>query len=304
MKLTLITFFTVSFLAGCGNYQADKSSTKFGVFSNASEYSLLPMIEKSGKIDFCVSFQGEDPSLELKEKVRIAAENAVFQWNGQLVGMRNPIWPHIQIESKVIFKVDDCDQFENRSVVKINLWKSEEVWISTFSDTKRSHARLREGTINLHPRYWTENQFKLEYVVLHEYAHLLGIGDTYHIAGRNTPDYQPASAMRTSGNPITSDDRGAIRALWKYLRTGQFSCGDEFIAVNSKYNLWQQNFCSEKTFVCEESRRAHLDAGHIDKEEYEEFRMLNFAPLLEAPGDPNSTINGWLLCEIVVDQLI
>src|SRR6185369_4248611 len=61
-------------------------------------------------------------------------------------------------------------------------------------------------------------------ITLHEYGHLLGLGDTYKIRGKNSwVGEQPPSVMNTESETLTEDDKLGLWAVVRALKTGRRS---------------------------------------------------------------------------------
>jgi hypothetical protein len=83
-----------------------------------------------------------------------------------------------------------------------------------------------------------------KYVVLHEMGHLFGVGDAYAIAGYSEPGDQPSSTMKeTDVFELQNDDKAAIRAVWRFLQTGNFLCETGYRSFEPTANGWSLFSC-------------------------------------------------------------
>jgi hypothetical protein len=70
---------------------------------------------------------------------------------------------------------------------------------------------------------------RLERVVLHEYGHIVGLGDTYDEPGYQSVVGQPDSVMRTAAHlDLEPDDIAGVRALWDHISNGKSPCGSGY----------------------------------------------------------------------------
>lgn len=242
MNLKLIIVGSLFTLISCGPDQVKSddngSETSFAVNQQWSGNSVLKTISSTAGIEICISFRDQVASSQLQTEARNAVSRAVIGWNGLLNGMTNPVW-NISYPKTSFVSVGSgtCTQF-SASVVKFNIWQQESRWTAQFP-TQRSHARPWERTVNISPNSLNA----INYVVTHEYGHLLGLGDTYTISGQLEPHDQPVSMMQIHNNPFTADDVAGVRAVWRFIKTGGFSCGSGYRTGGTRANTFNYNFC-------------------------------------------------------------
>lgn len=231
------------FLISCGPGIANKheqpvSETSFAVNQQWTGNSVLRTISATAGLEICVAYQDRSPDSQLQAEVRNAAIQAVQGWNGLLVGMNNPQWNVSYPNIRFVFDgYGTCSNYAG-SVVKINIWQQESIWTQKFG-TQRSHARPSERTFNISPTSLNV----LAYVVTHEYGHLIGMGDTYQIDGQLEPHNQPPSMMQVHNHPFVQDDITGVRAIWRFIKTGTFSCGEGYRTGSAGANTFNYAFC-------------------------------------------------------------
>jgi hypothetical protein len=229
----------IGFGAGCaskddGRKAEDPVENDFSVLPVDRLSSVLPAIEDSeGQPDICVGMIGFSPA-EAKSRFDMLTSqltDAMNQWNALLDG--NPLWTfHGKIAPNYMMQTTECTQtiFTGFSV---NLWKDVARFKGEYC-TKNfvpdslcaSAAYTNRRIFYLGPWNRTREVEALDgFTPLHEYGHLLGLGDTYKITDVNDfPGEQPDSVMNGLSYTLTDDDRLGLWATLRQVKTGVRGC--------------------------------------------------------------------------------
>lgn len=217
------------------------------------QYSMLRDLEATrGKLPVCfglIGFKDEEHKEEVS-KFRDLFMKAVNSWNGLLAD--NPDWP---LKGEVILNINSRDERCPRPSrgFAVNIWKDPEQFKREFCGTAlakvcASGARSAEKTIFIGPvnRGKVANLYSY-FVVLHEFGHLLSLGDTYEVPGASEwENKQPPSVMNGQNIPpdlFTEDDKLGLWAVLAAIRTGQRKCGKDMIKVEMEKNTWGSLIC-------------------------------------------------------------
>ena len=244
---------TVSLTPGCkfGRSQP-KSGLQFSIMN--PQNSLLRDIEAfKGKLPVCLALIGFEESEhdEQVTKFKDLFSRAANSWNGLLSD--NPSWP---VKSSIELKVNSRSQRCPRpsSGFAVNVWKKPEDFKKDYCDTSSAivcagGAQAAEKAIYLGPvnRAKPANIYSY-FVILHEYGHLLSMGDTYSIAGRSEwKTEQPPSVMNGQNVPPDShseDDKIGLSAVLNAVKTGRRACGTYGTPVEMQKNAWNAMLCN------------------------------------------------------------
>jgi uncharacterized protein YraI len=229
----------IGFGAGCASKDDDRKAedpveNDFSVLPVDQLSSVLPAIEDSeGQPDICVGMIGFSPD-EAKSRfdtLTTQLTDAMNQWNALLDG--NPLWTfHGKIAPNYMMQTRECTQtiFTGFSV---NLWKDVARFKGEYC-TKNfvpdslcaSAAYTNRRIFYLGPWNRTREVEALDgFTPLHEYGHLLGLGDTYKIPDVNDfPGEQPDSVMNGLSYTLTDDDRLGLWATLRQVKTGVRGC--------------------------------------------------------------------------------
>lgn len=217
------------------------------------QYSMLRDLEATkGKLPVCfglIGFKDEEHKDEVS-KFRDLFMKAVNSWNGLLAD--NPDW---SLKGEVILNINSRDERCPRPSrgFAVNIWKDPEQFKREFCGTAlakvcASGARSAEKTIFIGPvnRGKVANLYSY-FVVLHEFGHLLSLGDTYEVPGASEwENNQPPSVMNGQNIPpdlFTEDDKLGLWAVLAAIRTGQRKCGKDMIKVEMEKNTWGSLIC-------------------------------------------------------------
>lgn len=78
-----------------------------------------------------------------------------------------------------------------------------------------------------------------DFTILHEYGHMLGLGDTYRIPGyHDWVGAQPGSVMNGHHAQLTEDDRLGLWATVRAVKTGKRSCDGFGHELEMTANVW------------------------------------------------------------------
>jgi hypothetical protein len=86
------------------------------------------------------------------------------------------------------------------------------------------------------------------FAVLHEYGHLLGLGDTYRMPGLlEFAGVQPPSVMNGGSQTLVEDDRRGLLVALRAEKTGLRSCDGFGAQVPTTVNAWTSIVCDPST---------------------------------------------------------
>ena len=244
---------TVSLTPGCkfGRSQP-KSGLQFSIMN--PQNSLLRDIEVfKGKLPVCLGLIGFEESEHVEQVAKFTElfTKAANSWNSLLSD--NPAWPvKSSIELKVNFRSQRCPR--PSSGFAVNVWKKPEGFKKDYCDTSSAivcagGAQSGEKAIYLGPvnRAKPANIYSY-FVILHEYGHLLSMGDTYEIAGRSEwKTEQPPSVMNGQNVPpdsLSADDKIGLSAVLNAVKTGRRACGTYGTPVDMQKNAWNAMICN------------------------------------------------------------
>jgi hypothetical protein len=212
----------------------DAAESNFSVMPMTERLSILPAIEKSdGKPEVCVGLIGfpqEDESETLSMVIALMTD-AANQWNALLKDY--PLWFfHGDIAPVFAGQRGACTA-TNQKGFNINIWAKPAQFKKDFCTSQglpvsgcSSAAIPQKRTMFLGPWNRTVEQDPLDsFVMLHEYGHLLGLGDTYRVPGVNDwKGEQPPSVMNGESVELTDDDKLGLWVAVRGLKNGTRSC--------------------------------------------------------------------------------
>ena len=239
-------------VVGCKE-QAKNSASEMKYALMNPQYSMLRDIEATkGKLPVCFGLIGfkDEEHKEAVQKFRDLFMKAVNAWNGLLSD--NPNWP---IKSEINLVINSRDERCPRPSrgFAVNVWSDPEQFKREFCGSAlakvcASGARAVEKTIYIGPvnRGKVANLYSY-FVVLHEFGHLLSLGDTYEVPGASEwENNQPPSVMNGQNVPpdeFTEDDKMGLWAMLSAIRSGQRKCGEDTVKVDMKKNTWGSLIC-------------------------------------------------------------
>lgn len=243
MILKVLSIFTVVTLVSCRVEKNEQAEVLYSSDAFLSSHSLLPEINKTGRVEACFQPIGgsQTERQETFQEVNQALSVAVEGWNQFLVGQ--PGWNQNKITVNVTPR-ENCAPSSQTLTIRafINDASFQKLCSNMYPNiplkdlpTKcRSHTYVKDHLINLEKES-IDN--RLDHVILHEYGHIIGMGDTYYEDGyipKSATGGQPNSVMN-GPNPLSPDDRDGIRAVWQAIRQGNsFSnfCSKGYVAKN------------------------------------------------------------------------
>jgi len=250
LKAILLLSLTATF--GCKDKpKSANSEMKYALMQQ--QYSMLRDIEATkGKLPVCFGLIGfkDEEHKDVVQKFRDLFVKAVNAWNGLLSD--NPNWPIKNEISLIINSRDERCPRPSRGFA-VNVWNDPEQFKREFCGTAAakvcaSGARSIEKTIFIGPvnRGKVANLYSY-FVVLHEFGHLLSLGDTYEVPGASEwENNQPPSVMNGQNVPpdvFTEDDKMGLWAMLEAIRSGQRKCGDDTVKVDMEKNTWGSLIC-------------------------------------------------------------
>ncbi len=140
--------------------------------------------------------------------------------------------------------------------VAFNIWASGERFRKEFCEPVgalncTASANAQRRSVFIGPVFGDRPIDMYDYfTILHEYGHLLGMGDTYKIPEHQEWEgEQPPSVMNGLAVPhdvLTDDDRMGLWAILNEIRTGTRSCDGFGKTIDVKYNTWKLLMCDPK----------------------------------------------------------
>ncbi len=219
---------------------------------NPQNSLLRDMEATKGKLPVCLGLIGfkDEEHKDVVQKFRDLFVKAVNAWNGLLSD--NPDWP---IKGEITLVINSRDGRCSRPSrgFAVNVWSDPEQFKREFCGSAlakvcASGARAVEKTIYIGPvnRGKVANLYSY-FVVLHEFGHLLSLGDTYEVPGASEWDNnQPPSVMNGQNIPpdlFTEDDKMGLWAMLSAIRSGQRKCGQDTVKVEMQKNSWGSLIC-------------------------------------------------------------
>jgi hypothetical protein len=202
------------------------SSPSFAVYPDANKW-LLPKIAKTSALNACIVYQGnvKPTSFQIRAKENSLAV-AVIKWNAALK-RANVGWKIDAVALKTLSGIGQCPAANYDMTILV--WTDSATWNRDHAKGQRSYADVNRGEIHLDPEAFDglPSGDLRQWVIVHEYGHLLGLGDTYTEKGESQPqESHPPSVYRGEGGTWdpSPDDIAGIGAVWKYIETGSFSC--------------------------------------------------------------------------------
>jgi uncharacterized protein YraI len=220
---------------GCASGADDPKAEEanFAVLPVSTLTSILPAIEEAeGEPEVCIGLLGYANDAERQaafEKLTSQITTTANAWNDLLAG--NPLW-RLKARVKPFYfqQTTQCTEV-NFAGFSVNLWKTADQFKQEFCFDRpesqcASAARSRARMFFLGPWNRDHEEDPLDgFTVLHEYGHLLGLGDTYKTPGVN--DFvgeQPPSIMNGKSFFLTDDDKLGLWATLRAVKTGFRSC--------------------------------------------------------------------------------
>lgn len=225
---------------GCIKLKDDKSKPHFVLLGKEKlKNSILPQLAADKDIVLCTRVIGNDDSSRQRDlhRLNIAVTKALRTWLASLAKI--PGWPATN-EKNITFLCNGQQRLDIEFFQDIRSFKAKYPFESSFSDMANKRISLHPADID----YLIESDFvqkdanlALEFVVLHELGHQIGLGDTYDKLSYISPIGEHGVSVMHGGNGIENkksvlmpslDDQAALRALYDFLATGNLSCNDGF----------------------------------------------------------------------------
>lgn len=232
--------------------ESERAEDEFAV-KGASGLSILPELEASGgKPSVCLGFvdaaEADVPALRTRAEALVT--DAANRWNEAL--RESPLWtvtgpivPSFRVERQI------CPP--SAPGLKVNVWTTPERFRADRCTNPRwtcaSTTDAKTHTIHLAPINRGAPQDPLRaFAVLHEYGHLLGLGDTYRIPGSlEFAGVQPPSVMNGGAQTLADDDRRGVLVALRAEKTGLRSCDGFGVQVPTTVNAWSSLVCDPST---------------------------------------------------------
>ena len=250
--LSAVAAFAVS---SCKTRHANQDSDlQFSI--GDTQNSMLKDIEATnGKLPVCVALIGfpKSETATAEASFRELLTRAADSWNSLLKG--HPMWP-VQNKIEPIFTVQNTKCPATTLGFNVIVWFDAAEFTSDYcKNTGRvcsSGASPATRTLYIGPVNRGMPQSLYQYAtVLHEYGHMLSLGDTYRNPGLSDWDIdQPPSVMNGQNFPpgtFSEDDRWGLWATLYSVKTGRRSCGTYGVEVQMKLNTWQDVMCDPRS---------------------------------------------------------
>lgn len=220
------------------------------------KYSLLKDIkEKKGRISVCIALIGfpKEETSQAATRFQEMLTRAGNAWNALL--KEHPNWP-VKHDLDFAYSVQASKCQSNWSGFNVIVWRDADTFQKEHCSNPgyvcASGGSAITRTIYIGPMNRGSTDDIYEYfTVLHEYGHVLGLGDTYRNKGMS--DWavdQPPSVMNGQNYPpevFTTDDRWGIWATLNALDSGKRDCAGYGKEVQMKLNAWQNVMCDPRT---------------------------------------------------------
>lgn len=246
---------SVGTLAGCrphlGRDGADTSRLRFAMQADPSQ-TLLPVIERSGgQLTGClglIAFNDLTFQWSIRDWALAAIPKTLNLWNDALRGF--PLWTAQGPLQVAITVVEGRCPDTPKADVSVEIWGTARAFerdICPPTRTTPCAPGASDRVIHIGPvNRGRPQSIRSDFFLLHEFGHLMGLGDTYRIPGHwdwNGPD-QKGSVMRGTlfEKPAPDDIRG-LRAVVTQLKTGVRSCGPGAVERKATASTWGDVLC-------------------------------------------------------------
>jgi len=229
-----------------------ESAAPFSVLNVTSATSMLSVVEaRAGAIKVCLGLTGFGAdTAATSTKMQRISKAAFGAWNDLLAG--HPDWRVTAVDPVFTVKTSECtDAAED---LRINVWADASEFTSDYCGRRPTWVCSSAGdmwgrNIYIGPinRGVPEDVFD-PYTILHEYGHMLGLGDTYRIPGSH--DWvgdQPPSVMNRGSLTLTDDDKLGLWVTLRSIKTGSRSCDGFGTALTMTANVWSAIMCDPTT---------------------------------------------------------
>lgn len=213
--------------------------------------SALKIINSTGgKVRLCFTLpDSRDPAALAGEWTPIFT-TAMNTWVKELQGVEGWTVTSVTVNASSEGFVAGC-HFD------IRIFETPEGWKREMGDSAASMASssIEVMTMHIGPAFHHERKSERLPMVIHEFGHLIGIGDTYTIPGANEPANQPPAIMNryqdVSWAELQPDDKAAIRAVWKHVRSSVLACDGAYVPGGHGKNRWNYLFCvPTSAYIC------------------------------------------------------
>lgn len=242
---------------------------------------LRDIMSSSGRIPVCVGFMAFSDSERKKASRYFRKEltKVANAWNGLLAD--HPHWP---VKHKIVLDFHEQDQPCKARIYGfgVSVWRTDAAFQRDYcqnapvcvSSTWPDKRLMIIGPSNRGVAADIYDYFTL----LHEYGHLLALGDTYQVPGRSEWEGdQPPSVMNGNNHPLeklTTDDRWGLWAVLAAILTGERSCKAYGSDVPMTVNAPQYVMCDPRSVA----RYSHRSISDLPK-----------SKLVDRPDSPVAT---------------
>lgn len=246
------------FISGCVQSALEDTEgtthvdSAFSVLDVSSATSILPVVEaRRGALRVCLALIGFGAeTAAANTKMSAVIKSAIGEWNDLLVG--NPDWAIPTTAPVITVQVTECGG--TTGDMRVNVWKDASTFTTDYCGRRPTWICSSAGststrTVYIGPvnRGVPEDVFD-PYTLRHEYGHMIGLGDTYRIAGSHDwVGTQPPSVMNRGSLTLTDDDKFGLWVTLRTVKTGSRSCDDFGTEQAMTSNVWRSIMCDSST---------------------------------------------------------
>lgn len=260
LKILLVLASAFSFFT-CRTIPQSDSQASYAISYQSREVfrskSALSMIDRgAGALTVTLAFKNfqQAPTADQKLRIKNTMTQAITTWIAGLRPIDNWKWPNV----KIVYNEDNIDAVCREDASYWNCDHGSSIKLIVDNKANRSYANMDHGLVLLEGSYlnpsdptlrdasgMNKNLLKL---LMHEFGHVMGLGDTYAETGYQNPQNSPKAVMNSffSVDTLTDDDRAGLRALWAFINGAENICTDSYRVETATENTNSNKFCVPK----------------------------------------------------------